>query len=207
MTTASEILKEIKALFNEQAQGEGAPAPKTEETKVEFAEYSLADGTKVKIDKLEVGGMVQNADGSPAPAGSIVLADGTTIEVDDKGAILEVASAKDNEGGEGEGAPAPAPAPAGMTEEQMSSLKAELEALIGKKFTELEAKSEEFKKAQAEIENKNAEAFKLMIELAEQLAGQPKVEPTDRKSSIGGFISTSEAKLEQVNRFRKAITK
>lgn len=88
---AKEILKKIKAVFEEVP-----PAP-AEPTPVEFKEYSLADGTKVMIDKLEIGGkvMVVAADGTEtkAPEGEHMLATGEAIEVDAEGLIYEIKSA------------------------------------------------------------------------------------------------------------------
>ena len=51
---AKEVLKSIKALFSEMPpEPTPAPAPVV----VEMKEYSLADGTKVMLDKLEIGGI------------------------------------------------------------------------------------------------------------------------------------------------------
>ena len=88
---AQEAILKIKALFedNEMPKVEDIAAPV--ETKVEMAEYSLVDGTKVQISALEVGGMVQMADGTPAPQGEYQLMDGTSIQVDEMGAIIEIA--------------------------------------------------------------------------------------------------------------------
>ena len=65
-------------------------------TKVEMAEYSLADGTKVMISALEIGGKVEMADGTPAPQGEHQLMDGTIIQVDELGIIIEIASPKED---------------------------------------------------------------------------------------------------------------
>ena len=69
---AQEAILKIKALFEDNVapvEVEAEVAPIVEETKVEMAEYSLMDGTKVEISALEVGGTVLLADGTPAPAG------------------------------------------------------------------------------------------------------------------------------------------
>ena len=88
---AQEAILKIKALFED--------APMTEpvvpsEPKVEMMEYSLLDGTKVMIDKLEVGGKVTMEDGSNAPLGEHQLADGTKVVVDEAGVILEMEAPK-----------------------------------------------------------------------------------------------------------------
>lgn len=197
---ATEILNEIKALFNEQGQD----TPNPEEGKVEMADYTLEDGTKIKISALEVGGMVTLEDGTPAPQGEHKLADGTSIQVDETGAIVEIASPKEDTMPEEE-TPAPAPAPTGMSEEQMASLKAELEALIGKKFEEI-AKANETNVANLNaFESKVKEGFGQVTSLLESLVQEPKAEPTEKTSAFGSFKTNADKKLEQINRFKKAI--
>ncbi len=56
------------------------------------AVYALADGTEVKITKLEVGGIVTIAD-VPAPVGSHMLQDGQSVTVDEAGVITAIAPA------------------------------------------------------------------------------------------------------------------
>jgi hypothetical protein len=53
-------------------------------------EYTLQDGTKVSIDKLELGGIVTMADGSICPAGELTLADGTSLTIVENGVIGEI---------------------------------------------------------------------------------------------------------------------
>jgi FtsZ-binding cell division protein ZapB len=77
MKNPIELLQEVKKLV---FQEETMPAPS----------YSLEDGTKVLIDKLEVGGVVTLEDGTPAPAGSHTLADGTEIVLAEGGVIAEI---------------------------------------------------------------------------------------------------------------------
>jgi len=76
---AQEAILKIKALFEDNVapvEVEAEVAPMVEETKVEMAEYSLMDGTKVEISALEIGGSVTLADGSVAPMGEHELMDG-----------------------------------------------------------------------------------------------------------------------------------
>ena len=77
MKSPIELLQEVKKLV---FQEETMPAPA----------YSLMDGTKVLIDKLEVGGVVTLEDGTPAPAGSHTLADGTEVILAEGGVIAEI---------------------------------------------------------------------------------------------------------------------
>ena len=89
---AQEAILKIKALFEDNAapvKEDEVIEPKVEETKVEMAEYSLMDGTKVDISALEVGGSV-TIEGQPAPAGDHELMDGTEITLDENGKIIAI---------------------------------------------------------------------------------------------------------------------
>ena len=77
MKSPIELLQEVKKLV---FQEETMPAPA----------YSLADGTKILIDKLEVGGKVTLEDGTPALAGEHTLADGSKIVLSEGGVIAEI---------------------------------------------------------------------------------------------------------------------
>jgi hypothetical protein len=77
MKNPIELLQEVKKLV---FQEETMPAPS----------YSLEDGTKVLIDKLEVGGVVTLEDGSPAPVGEHTLADGSKVILAEGGVIAEI---------------------------------------------------------------------------------------------------------------------
>ncbi len=77
MKNPIELLQEVKKLV---FQEETMPAPS----------YSLEDGTKIMIDKLEVGGVVTLEDGTPAPAGEHTLADGSKVVLAEGGVIAEI---------------------------------------------------------------------------------------------------------------------
>jgi len=77
MKSPIELLQEVKKLV---FQEETMPAPA----------YSLEDGTKILIDKLEVGGVVTLENGTPAPAGEHTLADGTMVVLGEGGVIAEI---------------------------------------------------------------------------------------------------------------------
>ena len=84
---AKEALEQIKSLLF------ADEAVVVEEVVTEFAEGVLADGTIIKFDKLEVGGMVSvvTPDGEvPAPVGEHELEDGTVIVITEEGVISEV---------------------------------------------------------------------------------------------------------------------
>jgi hypothetical protein len=90
-----------------------------------MAEYSLIDGTKVMISALEIGGKVEMADGTPAPIGEHKLADGTSIQLDEAGIIIEISSPKEDVIVEEPVAPAAPVAPAQDTTAMAAELMAE----------------------------------------------------------------------------------
>lgn len=114
--TAQEAIEKIKALFMDAAP---VAAPS------KFAEYVLADGNKVMIDILDVGGKVTMVDPSgvetPAPSGDHTLADGTKISVDDTGTIVSIASPEQQ--------PAPAPASADVVAQRIQEMQSQLDEL------------------------------------------------------------------------------
>ena len=91
---AKEALDQIKSLlFSDDAVV-------TNEVVTEFAEGVLADGTIVKFDKLEVGGVISivTDEGEvPAPVGEHELEDGTMIVIVEAGIIAEVKAMEEEE--------------------------------------------------------------------------------------------------------------
>lgn len=87
---AKKALEQIKSLlFADQV----AEVVSQEEVSIEFMEGVLADGTIVKFDKLEAGGVISvvTPDGEvPAPVGEHELEDGTIVVVSEPGVIAEV---------------------------------------------------------------------------------------------------------------------
>jgi len=87
---AKKALEQIKSLL---FADKVAEVVSQEEVAVEFMEGVLADGTIVKFDKLEAGGIISvvTPDGEvPAPVGEHELEDGTIVVVSQEGVIAEV---------------------------------------------------------------------------------------------------------------------
>jgi hypothetical protein len=195
-----EALMQIRALFENMPQVVEPVAPVAPAvTKVEMAEYSLADGTKVMISALEVGGMVTMADGTPAPMGEHQLMDGTSIQVDEMGAIIEIASPKEDTIVEEpvmvEAAVAPMVAPTEDTAAMLDALKADYES----KKAELDAKI-------AELESKVKQGFAQVAELVEALSNTPTAEPTQKAANaFQSYVTTNDAKYERLEKYRNAI--
>lgn len=80
----SDFVTKHKAAFEAAPAALPSEAPK---------EYQLKDGSKVNIDKLEVGGIVTLPDGTPYANGECYLADGSTITITDGGVIGGIESA------------------------------------------------------------------------------------------------------------------
>jgi hypothetical protein len=194
-----EALMQIRALFEDMPQVVEPVAPVAEVapevTKVEMAEYSLVDGTKVMISSLEIGGMVTMADGSPAPVGEHQLMDGTSIQVDELGSIIEISSPKEDVVEEEPVAPAAPVAPAQDTNAMIAELKSDYE----KKKMELDAKI-------AELESKVKNGFAQVAELVEALSNAPTAEPTQKAANaFQSYVSTNDSKYERLEKYRNAI--
>jgi len=194
-----EALMQIRALFEDMPQVVEPMVPvapvAAEVTKVEMAEYSLVDGTKVMISALEIGGMVEMADGTPAPMGEHQLMDGTSIQVDESGAIVEISSPKQDVIVEEPVAPAAPVPPAQDTDAMIAELKNDYE----KKKMELDAKI-------AELESKVKNGFAQVAELVQALSNTPTAEPTQKASNaFQSYVSTNDSKYERLEKYRNAI--
>ena len=190
---SKEALQQIRALFEDMPQVVAPAAPAV--TKVEMAEYSLVDGTKVMISALEIGGLVTMEDGTPAPIGEHQLMDGTSIEVDELGAIVEISSPKEDVIVEEPVAPAAPVAPAQDTTAMIQELKDDYE----KKKMELDAKI-------AELESKVKQGFAQVAELVEALSNTPTAEPTQKAANaFQSYVNTNDSKYERLEKYRNAI--
>ena len=176
-----EALLKIKAMFAEQTAPEVAVA--------NFAEYVLASGVKVMVDKLEVGGKVTLLDEAgnevPAPVGEHTLADGSVIVLDETGTILEIK----------------------VPEVEIEAPESEVE-LMKKKVAEMEAQIEALKSYKKEAEVKMNESIKEMsdkfskaiselTDVVIELTKTPSVAPTQPKQ----FTKHFESKNDKISRF------
>ena len=192
-----DALLKIRALFEDMPQEPVVAAapievPAPAETKVQMAEYSLIDGTKVMISALEIGGKVEMADGTPAPIGEHKLADGTSIQLDEAGIIIEISSPKEDVIVEEPVAPAE---PA----QDVTAMVAEVE----NKFN---AQKEQLEKKISDLEDKVKQGFAQVAELVEALSNVPSTEPTQKsKNAFSSYISTNDIKEERIAKYRNAI--
>jgi len=177
-----EILQNVKKLVFADVAAPVSPAvaPVVPET-VELAkEYSLQDGTVVKISELVVGGTVTNQDGTPHAEGAHTLADGTSFTCDAGGVITEIA-------------PVAAPAPA--MPEDMSSKFEQRFAAIETKFSALETENGNLKAAFAKAD----EAIKGLIMLVENLVKEPDTNPA-QPVNTGFRYQAAESKKDKLER-------
>lgn len=198
---AKDAIQQIKALFEDNVAPVEVEAAAPTETKVEMSEYSLADGTKVEISALEVGGSVTLADGSNLAMGEYEMADGMSIQVDENGIIVEVASPKEDA--------MPEEAPAEQAPEDMG---AGLDKKMEKMSEDFEikiAELEEAKKASEEkvkeLEAKVKQGFAQVAELIEALSNTPTADPIQKPVGFSAFVSTKDIKEERLAKYRNAI--
>jgi len=195
---AKDAILKIRALFEDMP----VEAPKEEmpkETKVEMAEYSLADGTKVEISEMAIGGAVTLADGSAIAQGEYTLADGSSIQVDDKGIIIEIASPKEDVMPE----EAPAEMPEDMGKKQDAKME-EMQSEFNKQIDELKAINEALQSKIQDIEFKNKEGFSLVVSMLEEFSKVPSADPIEAPKSHK-FEQSKDIKFERLNKYRNAI--
>jgi hypothetical protein len=197
---AQEAILKIKALFEDNAapvEEVKAEETKVEETKVEMAEYSLMDGTKVEITALEIGGSVTMADGTPAPAGEHELADGTQIQLDENGIIIEISSKEE------EVVPEVDTEIEAKKEEDKKI--AEMQEQFEAQIAELKAAKEVSDAKVLELENKVKQGFAQVAELIEALSNTPAADPIQKPNSFNSFVKTNDMKEERLAKYRNAI--
>jgi hypothetical protein len=197
---AQEAILKIKALFEDNVapvEVEAEVAPMVEETKVEMAEYSLMDGTKVEISALEIGGSVTLADGSIAPMGDHELMDGTEITLDENGIIIAIETKVEEV------------LPEVDTEVEASKEEdkkmAEMAEQFEAKFTELIEAKEAAEQKVLDLENKVKEGFAQVADLIMALSNVPTADPIQKPNGFSEFVSNKDIKEERLSKYRQAL--
>jgi FtsZ-binding cell division protein ZapB len=186
MKSPIELLQEVKKLV---FQEETMPAPS----------YSLEDGTKILIDKLEVGGVVTLENGTPAPAGEHTLADGSKVVLSEGGVIAEIMPKQVEEDKveiEIESAEDKKP---DMEEMKEKIAKIEEELNAGKnKMSAFEVDYSALKEASAKAQ----EGLQALIALVETLVNVPSQEPAEVPNGFKKHsASTKEDKIRSYSQF------
>jgi hypothetical protein len=197
---AQEAILKIKALFEDNAapvKEDEADMTKVEETKVEMAEYSLMDGTKVEISALEVGGLV-TIEGQPAPAGDHELMDGTEITLDENGKITEIETKVVEASPEVD---TEVEAGADYKDKKMQEMAEQFEAKIAEL---IDAKNVSDAKV-LDLENKVKQGFAQVAELIEALSNTPSEDPIKKPNSFNEFVNTKGIKEQRLEKYRNAI--
>jgi hypothetical protein len=197
---AQEAILKIKALFEDNAapvKEDEVIEPNVEETKVEMAEYSLMDGTKVEISALEIGGLV-TIEGQPAPAGDHELMDGSEITLDENGKItaietkvVEASPEVDTE----------VEAGADYKDKKIQEMADQFEA----KIAELNQAKNVSDAKVLDLENKVKQGFAQVAELIEALSNTPSEDPIKKPNSFNEFVNTKGIKEQRLEKFRNAI--
>ena len=187
---AQEAILKIKALFNDNILPVEAEVDPAGETKIEMAEYSLMDGTKVEISALEIGGLV-TLEGNPAPVGDHELMDGTEITLDENGMITAIETKVVEASPEVD-------VEAGYDKKKMDEMSEAFEAKIAELMEANDAKI-------AELENKVKQGFAQVAELIEVLSIAPNEDPIQKPNSFSEFVKTKSIKEERINKYRNAI--
>ena len=197
---AQEAILKIKALFEDNAapvKEDEADMTKVEETKVEMAEYSLMDGTKVEISALEVGGLV-TIEGQPAPAGDHELMDGTEITLDENGKITEIETKVVEASPEVD---TEVEAGADYKDKKMQEMAEQFEAKIAEL---IDAKNVSDAKV-LDLENKVKQGFAQVAELIEALSNTTSEDPIKKPNSFNEFVNTKGIKEQRLEKYRNAI--
>jgi hypothetical protein len=196
MMNAKDAIMQIRALFEDMppvAAPAPAEAPKSE-VPVTFAEYSLMDGTKVMISELVVGGEVTLADGTLAPMGEHQLADGTSIQLDELGKIIEIASPKEDL------------MPEEMPMETPAEMGKKLDQQMADEIAALVSENQNLKTQVAQLETKVKNGFSQVAELIEALTKTPNAEPIAQpKQTFGSNVTTHDMKYDRIEKFRNAL--
>jgi uncharacterized protein YuzE len=188
-----EAILKIKALFDDNIapiEVEAEVAPMVEESKVEMAEYSLMDGTKVEISALEIGGLV-TLEGEPAPVGDHELMDGTEITLDENGKITAIETKVVEASPEVD-------VEAGYDKKKEEEMTEAFNAKIAELMDANDAKI-------AELENKVKQGFAQVAELIEAISSTPTEDPIKKPNSFKEFVKTNSIKEERINKYRQAI--
>jgi hypothetical protein len=192
--TTIEALNKIKAMFAEMPSEVATPQ---EPAAPEFKEYVLKDGTKVKIDKLEVGGSVVLVDEmgneTPAPVGEHELADGSKIVLSESGVIMEIKMPE--------------------VEEAPAEVEVEIEDEMAKKIQQLEAEVEDLKKKKKEeemrvsaFESKFSKALSDLTDVIVGLANTPSATATETpKEKFNKHIESNKSKVERFLKLAQSI--
>lgn len=161
-----EIKEKLEKIKQFLAFADAAPAipPAAAPDMSGITDYVLEDGTKITVDKLEVGGAV-TMNGNPAPDGEHKLQDGTIVETAE-GKIVEISAPGE-------------PSDDTAVTSDMSKFESQFTEINGK-FSAYEEKFSAYEtrfKAAEETISKQQNAISQLLEVVEKLAATPIADP------------------------------
>lgn len=187
MKSPIELLQEVKKLV---FQEETATAPA----------YTLADGTKVLIDKLEVGGKVTLEDGTPAPVGEHELADGSKVVLGEGGVIAEIMPKEVEDKVEIEIESAEEKK---KEEEEMKKKIAEMEGKFSAYDASFSALKSDYEGLKAAF-GKQSEAMQGLINLVDTLVNVPSQAPAEVPNSFKRH--SAETKADKIKSYSQFVS-
>jgi len=185
MKSPIQLLQEVKKLV---FQEETIPAPA----------YSLKDGTKIMIDKLEVGGMVTLEDGTPAPVGEHELADGSYIVLGEGGIIAEIKPKMEEPKVEIEVDSAADEKKDDAIEEMKAKIKA-----IEEEMAKNKEKMAAFESLKTSF-SKQSEAMQGLIQLVDTLVNVPSQAPAEMPNSFKKH--SAETKADRIRNYSQFVS-
>lgn len=189
MKNPIELLQEVKKLVFAE---ETATAPG----------YTLADGTKIMIDKLEVGGKVTLEDGSPAPTGEHELADGSKIVLAEGGVIAEIMPKEVEDKVEVE-IESKEDEEKKKEEEEMKKKIAEMEGKFSAYETSFSALKSDYEGLKAAF-GKQSEAMQGLISLVDTLVNVPSQAPAEVPNSFKKH--SAETKADKIRSYSQFVS-
>lgn len=181
-----ETINKIKALFEI-----GMPGMPANPDVSGLTDYILQDGTKVSINKLEVGGLV-TINGTPAPDGEHKVQDGTIVKTKE-GIIEEITSpAEEIEGGN---------VNSDLTTDTADKT---ISTEMGKKMEEMAVKMTSYENKMAETEaemKKQKEAITMLTQMIEKMATMP----VEKPAAMATNQFTSQKSEDKEERFQSMV--
>lgn len=197
--TAQEALNKIQQLFADSVMPPTEVLPSAQPTE-NVKEYTLADGSKLMIDKLDIGGTVMIIDTGgnsvAAPMGEYVLADSTVLTVDENSKIVAITPPESNE--------MPIDTNSQQPQQQQQ------ESPLAQQVQKLEAEIGVLKSMISENQNKFSEQHNQIIGLKEVLIGLiniPSADPLENSPNSFRHIESKQDKIAKYLEFVKTIKK
>lgn len=200
--TAKEILQKVKAIFNEVPIVAAAPVVPAAPPAPVGTTYKLGDGTEISIvqaGEAPAAGDVVSIGGVPAPAGELVLEDGSTVVVGEAGVISEVKPV------EPVTTEIPVAQAAPTVEERLAKIEEALAKLTAPVMPTGLATEAQLQAATEKIE-KQDKVIEGLFELAEKLAETPTAEPKTLNGNKKGQFERTLAKEKRIEGIAGAIS-